>query len=175
MVKIHYQEPNAQWKAELALAELLKTTDTQPVFMCIGSDRHLLDSFGPLVGTMLREKDSRVISVGTLDSPVHARNLVPKIRETRLLYPDKPIVAIDASVGYEDEMGTLRLRPGGLVPGRALAKNLPMVGQYSITGVVEIRMDQTGIRPKHKAGLGMVYDMARLLSESIANWWRFHN
>jgi len=175
MSKIHYREPDAQYKLELALAELLKSCEAQPVFMCIGSDRHLLDSFGPLVGTMLRETAPRVISVGTLENPVHARNLILKIRETRLLYPDQPWVAIDASVGAEDEIGRLRLRPGGLVPGRALAKNLPLVGQFSITGVVEVRMDQPGIRTKNKAGLGLVYDMARLLSQSIATWWRFHN
>ena len=82
----------------------------------------------------------------------------------------KAIVAVDASVGEEREIGWLQMRRGSLVPGKAFAKNLPAVGHFAITGVVDIRLTKRGARRNHQPGLGLVYNMAQVLSQSIAEW-----
>ena len=171
-VKIHYADKEARSSLLHALYALLEDIETEPIFICIGSDRHILDSFGPLTGTMLRAGAPDLPIYGTLDKPLHAQNLLTGLKQARHDHTGKMMVAIDASVGNEEEIGLIQLRQGSLVPGRAFAKNLPAVGQFAITGVVDVRPTHWGARSNKHHGLALVYNMAQLLSESIAEWHR---
>jgi len=170
--KIHYEDKAARGLLLHALYALLDDIETEPIFVCIGSDRHILDCFGPLTGTMLQAYAPDLPVYGTLDKPLHAQNLLQGIKEARQRNIGKYMVAIDASVGNEEEIGLIQLRQGGLVPGKAFAKNLPTVGQFAITGVVDVRVNHWGARRNKNQGLALVYHMAQLLSESIGEWHR---
>ncbi len=105
--------------------------------MCIGTDRSTGDSLGPLVGDMLMKfKMSGVHIYGTLDSPVHARNLEETLSKARDLHPGAYLVAIDASLGVVDHVGCISVGHGPIKPGAGLKKELPPVGDMHITGVV---------------------------------------
>jgi putative sporulation protein YyaC len=171
-VKIHYEDKAARGLLLHALYALLDDIEPEPIFVCIGTDRHILDCFGPLTGTMLQAKAPDIPIYGTLNKPLHAQNLLPGLKELRQDHLERVIVAIDASVGGEEEIGSIQLRTGGLVPGKAFSKNLPTVGQYAITGVVDLRVNHWGARKSKNHGLALVYQMAQLLSESIAEWHR---
>jgi len=171
-VKIHYEDKEARGLLLHALCSLLDDIEPEPIFVCIGSDRHILDCFGPLTGTMLHTNAPDLPVYGTLKQPLHAQNLLPGLKEARHAHIGHVIVAIDASVGDEEEIGSIQLRPGGLVPGKAFAKNLPSVGQFAITGVVDLRVNHWGARRNKNQGLALVYHMAQLLSESIGEWHR---
>lgn len=170
--KIHYEDKVARSLLIHALNNLLVGIEPEPTFICIGSDRHILDCFGPLTGTMLLALAPDLPIYGTLNKPLHAQNLLRGMKEARQNHIGKTLVAIDASVGNEEEIGLIQLRPGGLVPGKAFAKNLPTVGQFAITGVVDVRINHWGARKNKHHGLALVYNMAQLLSESIAQWHR---
>jgi putative sporulation protein YyaC len=170
IAKTHYQDYTARDILSSALADLLNNLEAEPLFICIGSDHHLLDCFGPLTGTMLTAVADDLPVFGTLDHPLHAQNLVKEIRGIKKFHAEKIEIAIDASVGNEEEIGIIQLRQGSLLPGKALAKNLPPVGQYSITGVVDVRLSSQTARINKRPGLGHVYHMAKLLSESISDW-----
>ena len=170
LAEVHYQDKGAQESLCSALITGLSPLKADPMFICIGSDRHLLDAFGPLTGTMLKGQSPGLILCGTLEKPLHAQNLLSGLREARQLYGNRLIVAIDASAGKEEEIGLLRIKQGGLVPGKALAKNLPTVGQLAITGVVDVSLSQGGIRKHRYPGLALVYNMAALLSSAISEW-----
>ncbi|MEA4926799.1 MAG: spore protease YyaC [Syntrophomonadaceae bacterium] len=171
-VKIHYQDKAARGLLLHALCALLAEIETEPIFVCIGSDRHILDCFGPLTGTMLQANAPDLRVFGTLDQPLHAQNLLQGIKEARQQNFGRPMIAIDASVGDEQEIGLIQLRQGGLVPGKAFAKNLPTVGQFSLTGVVDVRASHWGSRKNKNQGLALVYRMAQLVSQSIGDWYR---
>ena len=52
------------------------------IFLCIGSDRATGDSLGPLIGYKLEQHTGRNYLVyGTLESPVHAKNLATVVEE----------------------------------------------------------------------------------------------
>ncbi len=175
MVKIHYKDTSAAAVISATLAGFLSDITLEPVFLCIGSDHHILDCFGPLTGTLLQAYIPTVKVLGTLDNPLHAKNMIQGITTLERLNRGRTIIAVDASVGNEDEIGLLQMRPGSLMPGRALAKKLPPVGDYTLTGVVDIRANKLGHlghRNKH-AGLGLVYNMAQVLSRSIGDF--YHN
>jgi putative sporulation protein YyaC len=113
--------------------------DRPIVFLCIGTDRSTGDSLGPLVGDKLRflVRD-KVYLYGNLEYPVHAKNLCETIEEIKLQYTNPFIVAIDACLGSLHNIGKIFVERKSLTPGAAMNKDLPSVGDLSITGIVNI-------------------------------------
>jgi hypothetical protein len=93
----HYTEPDAGTALLEVLTEVLSKVHTEPVFLCIGSDRHILDCFGPLTGSLILEQVPDAVVFGTLKQPLHARNLKQHLLEIRREYRDGYEIAIDAS------------------------------------------------------------------------------
>lgn len=107
-----------------------------PVILCIGTDRIIGDSLGPMVGSMLQKETAGALPVfGTLQNPVHAMNLRQIKEEIKKKHPDRLILAVDASLGHYKEIGSVYIRSGGLYPGAGVSKNLPVTGDISITGI----------------------------------------
>lgn len=119
------------------LITLKSNEDQKIIFLCIGSDRATGDCLGPMIGYKLSKlrKDSFVI-YGTLEHPVHAKNLVETIHEIHRKYPDSFIIAIDASLGKNTHVGYITIGEGALRPGAGVDKDLPTVGDIFITGIV---------------------------------------
>lgn len=111
-------------------------SERTPVFLCIGSDRYVGDSLGPLVGTMLEESGFSFPVYGTLAEPIHAFNLKGTLKEIRKQYKKPFIIGIDALVGEKEEVGHVIFKEGPLTPGKALEKILPQVGDCHFVGVV---------------------------------------
>nr|WP_242847786.1 spore protease YyaC [Fervidicella metallireducens] len=75
---------------------------------------------------------------GTLDDPVHAKNLSEKIDYIYSHVNNPFVIAIDASLGKHENVGNINLFNGPLSPGAGVNKTLPSVGDISLTGVVNI-------------------------------------
>ena len=119
--------------------------DQEPVFLCIGSDRATGDSLGPLIGHKLAQlRYFRPPVYGTLEHPVHAKNLEETINKIKKAHPRAFLIAIDASLGNSEHIGYVSLKSGSLRPGAGVSKQLPAVGEISITGIVNVSgiMDQ---------------------------------
>jgi len=164
----HHSDTDFQVAFETALTTCMPLTGQNTILLCVGSDRHILDCFGPMVGTMLLEKNVLLPVYGTLNEPLHAKNLVTRMETINLRHPNSLHLAIDASLGTEEEIGFLRIRQGALLPGRALARRLPPIGHYAVTGVVGNRMDTN--KRLHSGSLNHVYSMAKVLSHTIWQW-----
>lgn len=117
-----------------ALAEIL-TNDT--VIVCIGTDKCIADAIGPMVGTLLKHYRWDMPVYGTIDDPVHGLNITDTLETIKKEHSASRIIAIDASIGLTNEsVGQVRLKTGPIKPGKALNKELPPVGDYSIVGIV---------------------------------------
>lgn len=169
--KTHYADADSTELVMKALDQLLADTDVMPVFICIGSNRHMLDCFGPLTGTMMLEKLPDMPVVGTLEMPLHAKNFGREINSLKQLYAKRTQIAIDASLGSEAELGVIKLRPGPLLPGKALGKRLPPAGDMSIIGIVGTRFSKTA-SPIHEGSFTPVYHMARVVSNGVTAWFK---
>lgn len=108
------------------------------VILCIGTDRSTGDALGPLVGSHIMEWNWKPCAVfGTLDRPVHATNLAhflgahPGIEGRRVL-------AVDASLGMPQDVGVIHMGMGPITPGAGVAKSLPAIGRYYLTGTVNV-------------------------------------
>lgn len=151
------------------IAESLKTLNVgnkPPIIVCVGSDLVLGDSLGPLVGTMLKKKNLGAYVYGTLNNPITAKEVEYARKYVKLMHPDSKLVAIDAAVGLEDEVGLLRLLDKGLKPGLGVNKNLSAIGDFSIIGIVAEKSQQN-FKLFNLTRLNLVYKMAEIIADGI--------
>ena len=141
--KIYYFDSNddfSSYEFSKLLFELIsaKTYNNKTiVFLCIGSDRATGDCLGPMIGYKLSQLPKKNFKIyGTLENPIHAKNLQETITEIQMKYKDSFIIAIDASLGKSTHVGYITLGEGSLRPGAGVDKDLPAVGDIFITGIV---------------------------------------
>ncbi len=167
--KIHFEHPNAIGLLSSACKEGIsqRPIGSTVVIMCIGTDRSTGDSLGPLVGTNLSDKLHLPHIYGTLNNPVHAVNLEETLNMVAVEIANPFIIAIDACLGHHSSVGELTFAKGALKPGAGVNKVLPEVGNYHITGVVNVGgfMEYFVLQ---NTRLNLVFQMADIISRSIA-------
>lgn len=157
------------------------------VFLCIGSDRCTGDSLGPLVGDKLNILLNDKINVyGTLEHPVHAKNLCDTLTSIHNNIDNPFIIAIDACLGSIENIGKIFIKDKPLKPGASMNKNLPHVGDISITGIVNIAgtMDFIILQNTrlftvtHLANIistGIYYSILKIFKEQNDNYLKSYN
>lgn len=144
------------------------------VILCIGTDRSTGDCLGPLVGHKLKLVKYRNIFVyGTLDEPVHAKNLCEVVEGINKRHADPFIIAVDACLGKPERIGFISLGKGPLRPGAGVKKSLPEIGHIHIVGVVNMSgfMEYLILQ---NTRLNLVMRMADTISSGIHfNIWKY--
>ena len=141
----------------------------QPVVVCIGSDLAVGDSLGPLTGSLLRYKTQGlgVFVYGTLSAPVTAKEVKYLRGFLNETHPLEQVLAVDAAVGAEGDIGLLKLNSSPLYPGAGANKKLGAIGDISVMGIVaEKSVANYGLL--NTTRLNLVYTMAELLSDALA-------
>ena len=144
--KISYYHPDSPYALMKFQNDLLhylkiKHKKNQPlVIVCIGTDRATGDCLGPLVGQALLPSPQYSV-FGTLKEPIHAKNLNQTFKEIYSVCQNPFIIAVDSCLGYAQHVGCITLSPLPLLPGRGVSKQLPPIGQLSITGIVNVFSD----------------------------------
>lgn len=124
---------------DLCLSSILPKNIENMILLCIGTDRSTGDCLGPLIGHILhRNKYNNIHILGTLENPVHAKNLEKTLKTIKLKYSSPFIISLDACLGRHDSIGNINISPGPLKPGAGVNKSLPEVGNMNITGIVNI-------------------------------------
>lgn len=137
------------------------------IIVCIGTDRSTGDSLGPLTGTLLQERRLRHLTVyGTLHEPVHALNLEEKLAMIQKEHVQPYIIAIDACLGKISSVGDIIAGTGSILPGAAVNKQLPPVGDLFITGVINVSgfLEYTVLQSTR---LSLVMDMSKSIAAII--------
>ena len=151
------------------LTMLYKSYDKDIIFLCIGSDRSTGDSFGPFVGTMLKENKFPHHVFGTIAEPVHALNLKTVIKEIHNRFPEPIIFGVDACLGDNHQIGSILLKEGPLTPGCAINNFLPEVGNYHLKAVVNYLDSNSPVSSLNTTRLDTVLDLAKITSTIILN------
>ena len=127
----HFNNSMAETGLYMALKKCLGPLERPPVVLCIGSDldtRSRVDSLGPIAGTMLRRRAFNGYVYGTLKNPVTAKEAKYLGEFLKKTHPRSKIIAVDAAVGEEPDIGLLKVLSGALRPGAGANKRLPKVG-----------------------------------------------
>lgn len=167
--RIFYDEQKAAKKVSIELLSILPNRImTRPVvFVCIGTDRSTGDSLGPLIGTLLEEKQISPFHVyGTLEDPIHAVNLAEKLNEIKKKHMNPIMIGIDACLGRLKSVGSIQVGEGPVKPGAGVKKELPDVGDYHITGIVNVSgfMEYFVLQ---NTRLNLVLNMAKVIANGI--------
>lgn len=134
------------------------------VVLCIGSDKISGDSLGPLVGSYLREDYRLPCPVyGIEGQSVNGVNLDSYTDMVRYRHKKSTVIAVDAAIGNQNDVGKVRLRRGGIKAGGALGSKRGYIGDIGIMGVVaEERGNVMG------SLLSVPFDEVRRLAEQIS-------
>ena len=169
-----YIDVNSNWafkKFTDALYDLmnnsLKSGYKSIVFVCIGTDRSTGDSLGPLIGYKMNDLKYKNIYIhGSLDNPVHAKNIDSIMEHVSSSYEKPFVVAVDACLGRMDHVGYITVGEGSIKPGSGVKKELTPVGDIYITGIVNFGgfMDYLILQ---NTRLSIVMKMADMISMGI--------
>lgn len=161
--KVHYDDHNSYMEIANKIKEYIKDNT---VVICVGTDKCIGDSLGPLVGSILVENNFLLPVFGTLQSPIHALNIEDKLNYINKLHPNALIIGIDACLGEEDSIGEIHIRDYPIHPGKGVGKSLPEVGQISIIGIVD-SSDSDIFFTNRSIRLFLIMEMAKVISKAL--------
>lgn len=114
--------------------KIVQNKDREIVFLCIGTKKVIGDSFGPIVGQMLKEKADNVY--GNLIETVNATNINEKIEEIYSNFSNPYVIVLDSALGNEEMINKIVIGNGGIKPGSALDKKIDKIGDMYINAIV---------------------------------------
>ena len=144
--------------------------EKMPVVVCVGSDLAIGDSLGPVCGSMLqyRTQGLNAFLYGTLSSPVTAKEIKHLRSFLRETHKNSPVIAIDAAVGDEGDIGLIKISNKPIQPGAGANKKLGSIGDLSIIGIVAERSLKS-YALLNTTRLNLVYTMSEIIAESLSN------
>ena len=161
--KVHYDDHNSYMEISNKIKKYI-TDDT--VIICVGTDKCIGDSLGPIVGSILIEKNFSLPVFGTLQSPIHALNIEEKLNYINKLHPNALIIGIDACLGEENSIGEIHIRDYPIHPGKGVGKSLPEIGHISIIGIVD-SSDSAVFFTNRSIRLYLIMEMAKVISNAL--------
>lgn len=145
------------------------------IFLCVGSDKIIGDSYGPLVGDKLKKNFKNMYNnikiYGTLEQPVSATNLEKVIKQIYEQYSHPCIIAIDSALSCQENIGTIFVSNKKMQCGKGTNKKIFCIGDISIRGIVgkDYKMPKYNFSCLQNAPLGEVIKLADITSEGIYN------
>lgn len=99
------------------------------LFVCIGTNRNISDSVGPLVGTYLKKRIGTSKVLGDIENNIrNKKDLINYYNQIK----DKFVVAIDAAILPENINETIFITEKPIIMGLALNKNKGKIGDIGI-------------------------------------------
>lgn len=161
--KINYLDKDSYKKIGSFLAKYL---NKNTIIICIGTDKCIGDSIGPLVGNFLVKEDFPLPVIGTLDHPVHAVNISKTLEYIYKNYPDHFIIAVDACISQDDSIGDIRIKEGPVHPGKGVGKKLPTIGDVSIIASVDT-IDSSSIFSMRNIRLNLIMKLSEVIKNAF--------
>ena len=137
--------------------------EKKTVFLCVGSDKFVCDSLGPIIGEKLIKKyNVEAYVYGNLDYNINAQNLNSAINYIEIEHSPCQIILIDATLN--ENVGNAIVSEGSFA---GMGKLLPIrkIGNFSILGVVG---KKTKTFDLNATKLKIVLDLSNFISKGIA-------
>lgn len=154
--------------------KIVDSFNDNTIIICIGTDKHIGDCLGPLVGTILKEKNFPMNIFGTLKEPIHALNINKKYKEIIKNYPDSNAIVIDACLGKDKNIGNIFIKENGISPGKGVGKSLPHIKGLGIAGIID-SSDNSELFVTKPIRLSFIKDMAEIIANSLIKAYEIKN
>ena len=106
------------------------------VICCIGTPKVIGDSLAPKVGDALLKHNINAFIYGTSSNPITALNYMTYYNHIKNCHKDDFVIAVDCALGNKPEIGSIKLTKHGIMPGKAIGKELQTIGNIGILGQV---------------------------------------
>lgn len=106
------------------------------VICCIGTPKVKGDSLAPKVGDSLIKNNINAFVYGTSDCPITALNYMSFYNHISTFHKNDFVIAIDCALGKQKDIGSVKITKQGVMPGKAIGKNLNKIGNIGILGQV---------------------------------------
>ena len=156
---------------KMGIAASLKSVfgGKKPIICCIGTDAVIGDSLGPLVGTLLKEKLlGKTYVYGTLNMPITAKDIDKLSDYLGKIHKSSPVLAIDAALGAENEIGYIKISDTPIKPGLGVEKKLSEIGSASIIAIVEEKNSKNMLS---FVRISTVYALAQVICAGIVEYF----
>lgn len=111
--------------------------DLNFVVLCVGSNKCVGDSLGCVVGSLLKSKYKIPnFCYGDINCNVDRVNIRHYLNIINKYHFNKKVIVIDSAVGSVIDVGSVKVRYGGIMPRSAIDNTFDVVGDVAITGVV---------------------------------------
>ena len=139
------------------------------IFLCIGTDKVIGDSFGPLVGYKLEKlfrREENIEIIGTLKSIVCMQNISSILANIKNTYKEPFLIAIDAALSNNKEIGKIIVSKEKLNIGGAFGRRNILVGDISIKGIIsrDFGNPKYNFKILQNTSLGLVVNMADIVA-----------
>lgn len=152
--------------------------DRLPVIVCIGTTKVIGDSLGPFTGDYLKDVFKvRAFVYGDSRRSVTASNFSEYKRYIEKTHLGSPVIALDACLGREEEIGKIKLSDRGVLAGGALGKSLGRIGDLGLLSIVGVAGDDN-LAALTEADEGLVRELAKktaLKAMSLIEKFAFFN
>lgn len=148
----------------LMLARMIRHSN--PVIVCVGSDRVVSDMIGPLTAEFLVKNRVQAYVYGRLHNPIILKNIHSAFRYIAKKHQGRQVIIIDAGVGKFHEIGKVKLHRFGIVPAGAFGGSNVVYGDISVMPVVStIGIDTKTFLSCTK--FNVVYRLAKDIADGI--------
>lgn len=144
------------------------------VFLCVGTDRLIGDSLGPLVGSRLKELFGRYniynINVyGTLNENINYTNIDKWMKIINKNHPKACIIVIDAALSKEYNIGKIYVKNEAIELARGLNRHKFIESNIAIKAVVgkNYKISKYNFFSLQNASLNDVINLSEIIADGI--------
>lgn len=109
------------------------------VILCIGTNKLIGDTIGPVVGqklTRVLSQNNNVKIYGNIKKTLNLKNAKQVLEEITCRYPEAFIITIDAALGPKETIETIYINSGKIKIGEALGHNIEYISNVNIKAIV---------------------------------------
>ena len=158
---------------EQRISELYVENDySNLVFLCIGTNKIIGDSVGPIVGNYLKKLQNEYLQIyGTLDDTINFFNAKDVIEGIYQNLENPYLITIDAALSNSNNKGDIVLSEGYIKIGKALQKSICFYSDINIKCIVgkSYLEKEKNIKELEKVSLAEILGMAELVATGIKN------
>lgn len=132
-VSINYDDEIAIDRIKDQLSDYFK--HDKILIACIGTDKLIGDSLGPIVGTILQRNDFKYPVMGDIKNNINGVTIHEYIEKITNNYNDHFIIGIDAALSWEHDIGKISISDKPVRPASGMGRKLPSIGNASINGI----------------------------------------
>ena len=144
------------------------------VFVCIGTTKIIGDSFGPIVGTYLKEnldKNEKIQVIGDIKEALTYDKIEKNIKQIEGKNRNKLIIVLDSALSNSEDIGKIFIQNRGLKYGESLKKNNSTIGNISIKAVVgeDKKNNIKNFNNLRNVSIEQINNMTNIVSKGIIN------